>query len=34
MDDLHKTLAEHLPADTAKEVNRILYGNPCRYFIN
>jgi beta-ureidopropionase len=31
MDDLYKTLNEHLPADIAKEVNRILYGNPCRH---
>lgn len=30
MEDLHKTLGEHLPADVAKEVNRILYGNPCQ----
>lgn len=26
MDELHKTLREHLPADVAKEVHRVLYG--------
>jgi len=31
MEDLHRTLAQYLPADVAKEVNRILYGNPCRF---
>lgn len=30
MEDLHKTLAEHLPTDVLKEVDRILYGNPSR----
>jgi beta-ureidopropionase len=30
MEDLHKTLQQHLPPDVAKEVNRLLYGNPCR----
>lgn len=30
IDDLQKTLAKHLPEDVAKEVNRMLYGNPCR----
>lgn len=30
MDDLYKTLQQHLPSDVAKEVNGILYGNPCR----
>lgn len=30
MDDLHKTLKEHLPSDVFTEVNRILYGNACR----
>jgi len=30
IDDLHKTLQKHLPEDVAKEVNRILYGNPCK----
>ena len=30
MDELHKTLEQHLPPDVAKEVSRMLYGNPCR----
>lgn len=30
MDDLYKTLQEHLPPEVAKEVNRMLYGNPCK----
>ena len=30
IDDLYKTLRQHLPPDVAKEVNRILYGNPCK----
>lgn len=30
MEDLHRTLSQYLPTDVAKEVNRILYGNPCR----
>lgn len=30
MEDLHKTLNEHLPADIASEVNRLLYGNSCK----
>lgn len=30
MDDLYKALGENLPSDVAKEVYRLLYGNPCR----
>jgi len=30
IDDLRKTLAQHLPTEVCKEVNRLLYGNPCR----
>ncbi len=30
MEDLHKALQQHLPPEVAKEVNRLLYGNPCR----
>jgi beta-ureidopropionase len=30
MEELYKTLQQHLPADVAKEVNRVLYGTPCR----
>ena len=31
IEDLRKTLAQHLPTEVCKEVNRLLYGNPCRY---
>jgi hypothetical protein len=30
IEDLNKTLSQHLPPDVAKEVNRLLYGNPCK----
>ncbi|CAF0742170.1 unnamed protein product [Brachionus calyciflorus] len=30
MDDLYKTLNEHLPPEIAEEVTRVLYGPPCR----
>lgn len=30
VDDLRKTLDTHLPAEIATEVNRMLYGKPCR----
>lgn len=30
VDDLSKTLETHLPADVLKEVNRMLFGKPCR----
>ena len=33
MEDLHTTLQTHLPSDLAAEVNRILYGNPCRFLL-
>lgn len=29
IDELHATLKTHLPPEVAKEVHRILYGNPC-----
>ena len=29
IEDLHKTLEQHLPQDVCSEVKRILYGNPC-----
>ncbi len=30
VDDLRKTLETHLPPEIATEVNRLLYGKPCR----
>jgi hypothetical protein len=30
MDNMHSALEQHLPAEVAKEVFRVLYGNPCK----